>query len=172
MRSHQQQDSVQAHANKADTPLFPHTDRHTRLAISFPETVRPLQRNHASSDVQQEQKSWSYSRVKFVVHYFLDGSLCGVRPLPPEFRRNGGAPRTWARTTCVCVLGRGGSCGRGMGGGEWSGCMKFLHVLTAVIIDQIHRTKWSEIKTGKLTKHSDVRSFYLLNSRQLISKQK
>lgn len=58
--------------------------------------------------------------------------------------------RERARRVCVRV------CGVDPPGGAWgvvSGCMKFLHVLSAAIIDRIHKTNWSEIKTGKLTKH-------------------
>lgn len=75
-------DSCRTTSNKADTPL---TRKQAPLYVTLPDeftaaTGRPLCGYSASR--------FEYSRVKFVVHYFLGRSLFGVRPQPPEFRSN------------------------------------------------------------------------------------
>lgn len=94
-RLHWNQHNMQDHAIKL-THLFSTRN----INVSLPGRLRPLRRGDRSlSDVRR--KTLKYSRVKFVVHYFLGGSLSGVRPLPPEFRRNGGAHRTcYAHDVC------------------------------------------------------------------------
>lgn len=96
-RFHWHQHNMQDHAIKL-THLFSTRN----INVSLPgESAATTGDGGDRSLSDMRQKTSNYSRVKFVVHYFLGGSLSGVRPLPPEFRRNGGAHRTcYAHDVC------------------------------------------------------------------------